>query len=150
VALGGKACGDWLTASGRRSRARVTASRCSSGEPADTAGYQQLSGIPLRLRLAGQPTVPRHDRGRVPGTGFEPLLSRPFTAPQDILAETGTGPHAWTVFYTAADLIPARVAFRPLARLTLPASRCPRPPAPTLRRLLRACAPANSAQTRKA
>jgi hypothetical protein len=63
----------------------------------------------------------------VPDAGFEPLLGPPFTAPQDILAETGTGPDAWTVFYTAADLIPARrVAFRPLAGLTAqPASRCP-------------------------
>ena len=44
----------------------------------------------------------------VPDAGFEPLPGPPFTAPQDILAEIGTGPPAWTVFYTAAaDLIPA-------------------------------------------
>ena len=33
--------------------------------------------------------------------GFEPLPGPPFTILQDILAEIGTGPHAWTVFYTA-------------------------------------------------
>jgi hypothetical protein len=77
--------------------------------------------------------------------GFEPLPGPPFTIPQDILAEIGTGPHPWTVFYTApADLKHAcRVAFRPLAGPKLTAQTClavPRPCAPALRPLLSACA----------
>jgi hypothetical protein len=62
--------------------------------------YQQLSGIPL--------PAPWHDNPRfhdmIVGAcdaGFAPLPGPPFTIPQDILAEIGTGPHAWTVFYTA-------------------------------------------------
>jgi hypothetical protein len=140
MALGGKACRDWLKASrSAASRARVTASRAVlRGEPADTAGVsaaQRHSAAPAPWQ-----DNPRfHDMivGAIVGACPMPVSSRrpgrPFTAPQDILAETGTGPHAWTVFYTAADLIPARrVAFRPLAGLTAqPASRCPgRPPQP--------------------
>jgi hypothetical protein len=40
----------------------------------------------------------------VPDAGFEPLPGPPFTAPQDILAEIGTGPPAWTVLAAAAPV----------------------------------------------
>jgi len=108
----------------------------------------QLSGIPLRL--APRPDNPAfHDLilGACADAGFEPLPGPPFTTPQDTLAEIGTGPPTWTVFYTAAvGLMPARrVAFRPLAGLT--AQTClavsPGPPIPALRRLLDACASAH-------
>src|SRR5438067_1196134 len=105
----------------------------------------QLSGIPLRL--APRPDNPAfHDLilGACADAGFEPLAGPPFTTPQDALAEIGTGPPTWTVFYAAAaDLMPVgRVAFRSLAGLT--AQTClavlPGPPAPALRQLLDACA----------
>jgi hypothetical protein len=85
--------------------------------------------LPATHPLAAQPAV------RLAQLGFEPLPGPPFTTPQDTLAETGAGPPAWTVLYTAAtDLMPVRrVAFRPLAGLTVqtclavPPARPPRP-----------------------
>jgi hypothetical protein len=98
----------------------------------------QLTGMPLRRApRPGNPAFRDLIRGACAEAGFEPLPGPPFTTPQDALAETGTGPPAWTVFYTAAaDLMPARrVAFRPLAGLTAPdlPRRPPRPahPRPT-------------------
>jgi hypothetical protein len=81
----------------------------------------QLSGIPLRL--APRPDNPAfHDLilGACADAGFEPLPGSPFTTAQDALAEIGTGPPTWTVFYAAAaDLMPVRrIAFRPPAGLT--------------------------------
>jgi DNA-binding transcriptional LysR family regulator len=109
----------------------------------------QLSGIPLRL-APRQDNPPFHDLivGACADAGFEPLPGPPFTTPQDTLAEIGTGPPAWTVFYTvAADLMPARrVAFRPLAGLRAQTFLAvpPGPPGPALRHLLDACAQASA------
>jgi DNA-binding transcriptional LysR family regulator len=109
----------------------------------------QLSGIPLHL-APRQDNPPFHDLilGACADAGFEPLPGPPFTTTQDTLAEIGTGPPAWTVFYTAAaDLMPAhRVGFRPLAGLTAQTFLAvpPGPPGPALRHLLDACASASA------
>ena len=99
----GKACRDWLTASrSAASRARVTASRAVlRGEPADTAGVSAAQRD--SAALAPWQDNPRfHDmivgacRCRIRAAARSAVHH-----PQDILAEIGTGPHAWTVFYTA-------------------------------------------------
>ena len=63
----------------------------------------RLSGIPLRL--APRPDNPAfHDLilGAYADADFEPMPGPPFTTAQDALAEIGTGPPTWTMFYTAA------------------------------------------------
>jgi DNA-binding transcriptional LysR family regulator len=114
----------------------------------------QLAGIPLRL-APRENNPPFHDLilGACADAGFEPLPGPPLTTAQDTLAEIGTGPPAWTVLYAAAaGLMPVRrVAFRPLAGLTVQTCLAvpPGPPTPALRHLLNACAQANPGPTQR-
>jgi DNA-binding transcriptional LysR family regulator len=114
----------------------------------------QLAGIPLRL-APRENNPPFHDLilSACADAGFEPLPGPPLTTAQDTLAEIGTGPPAWTVLYAAAaGLMPVRrVAFRPLAGLTVQTCLAvpPGPPTPALRHLLNACAQANPGPTQR-
>ncbi|WP_219414824.1 LysR family transcriptional regulator [Pseudonocardia nigra] len=75
--------------------------------------------------------------------GVAPPPGPPFTTLQDTLAEIGTGPPSWTLFYYRDQLpVVPRVAFRKLADLTVLTSLAAPPgvPSPQLRLLLAACA----------
>jgi DNA-binding transcriptional LysR family regulator len=105
----------------------------------------QLRDLPLRLAPRDD-NAPFHDliTRACADAGFDPVLGPAFTNAQDTLAEIGTGPPSWTVFYASAvEQLPARrIAFRPLAGLTAHTYLAvpPGPPAPALRLLLHACA----------
>jgi DNA-binding transcriptional LysR family regulator len=110
----------------------------------DTIRFDQLGELPVRLAPPGNnPPFHRMITAALREAGVEPPAGPPFTTLQDTLAEIGSGPASWTVFYHRAEL-PAvrRVALRPLEGLRVVTSLAAPPgaPSPQVRALLRACA----------
>ncbi len=109
-----------------------------------TVRLDQLGELPVRLAPpANNPPFHRMITTALRDAGVDPPAGPPFTTLQDTLAEIGTGPPSWTVFYHRAEL-PAvrRVALRPLDGLSVPTSLVVLPGVPSaqVRVLLRACA----------
>jgi DNA-binding transcriptional LysR family regulator len=104
-----------------------------------------LRDLPLRL-ASREANRPFHDliTEACRAAGFDPLVGPAFTNAQDTLAEIGSGPPSWTVFYeSAAKQLPVRrIAYRRLAAPTAQTFLAvpPGAPTPTLRLLLDACA----------
>ncbi|MDP9863337.1 MULTISPECIES: LysR family transcriptional regulator [Streptosporangium] len=78
---------------------------------------EQLAHLPLRL-APRERNPPFHDliTGACRAAGIDPPPGPPFTSLQETLAEIGTGPPSWTVFYEVSGLpLAHHVTFRPLA-----------------------------------
>ncbi|MFF2044177.1 LysR family transcriptional regulator [Kitasatospora sp. NPDC058170] len=109
----------------------------------------QLAHLPLRLapRTDNPPfhelvTAAWHTAGLAP-----PPPGPPFTTLRETLTEIADDPPSWTVFYQVSGLPPVpRVAYRPLADLTVTTSLAVRSgaPPPAVRRLLQALHLVNS------
>ncbi|MFG3055192.1 LysR family transcriptional regulator [Kitasatospora sp. NPDC048239] len=109
----------------------------------------QLADLPLRLAphtdnppFHGLVTAAWRAAGLTP-----PPPGPPFTTLRETLTEIADDPPSWTVFYQVSDLPPVpRVAYRPLADLTVTTSLAVRsgPPPPAVRRLLQALHLVNS------
>jgi DNA-binding transcriptional LysR family regulator len=110
----------------------------------ETLRLDQLGALPVRLAPArNNPPFHAMITRALRDAGADPPAGPPFTTLQDTLAEIGTGPPSWTVFYHRSELpVVRRVALRPLTGLTLPISLAAPPgvPTPAVRQLLRACA----------
>jgi DNA-binding transcriptional LysR family regulator len=113
----------------------------------DTVRLDQLGELPVRLAPErNNPPFHRMITTALRTAGVDPPAGPPFTTLQDTLAEIGTGPPSWTVFYHRSELpVVRRVALRRLEGLTVLTSLAAPPgvPSPQVRQLLRACARAS-------
>ena len=112
-------------------------------DPGFTLG-QMLNVLSTKFSRPGNnPPFHRMITTALRDAGVDPPAGPPFTTLQDTLAEIGTGPPSWTVFYHREELpVVRRVALRPIEGLTVLSSLAVPPGVPSaqVRALLRACA----------